>query len=289
MGTRIAIPSSLALELREHETDRPGGSGRGGDDRNLRRRGRASGPCAGGRGALVVGVGVDRRHQPALEAEVPVQDLGDRGDAVGRAAGVREDVVRCGVVVSVFTPEDDRDVRILRRSRDDDLVRAGLEVRRGRLAGAKGPVASRTMSTPSSSHGSFDGSGSDRTRTGSPEMCRRSSSVRTSPGKIPWTESYLKRCASVSASVRSLTATNSRSSVFRPMAARRMSRPIRPNPLIATRAATACSSSVKTDAWARTVVRAHARRPLAVERDNLHGGRRIARRLERAPGASEAD
>ena len=50
--------------------------------------------------------------------------------------------------------------------------------------------------------------------------------------RLPRIESYLSRCASVAASVRSLTATMSMSSCA--IAARMMLRPIRPNPLIPT-------------------------------------------------------
>ena len=54
---------------------------------------------------LVVGVGVDRRHQPLLDAERVVEHLGDRRQAVGRARGVGDDVVRCrGRSASSLTP-----------------------------------------------------------------------------------------------------------------------------------------------------------------------------------------
>ena len=57
--------------------------------------------------------------------------------------------------------------------------------------------------------------------------------AETSPGQVRCTESYLKRWAIVAGSSRSLMATNSIGS-FRASAARRMHRPIRPKPLIAT-------------------------------------------------------
>src|SRR5215813_8090881 len=56
---------------------------------------------------------------------------------------------------------------------------------------------------------------------------------------MPWTESYLRRCASVLASARSLTATTSSSGAWR--AARKNTRPIRPNPLTPTRTPMMCS------------------------------------------------
>jgi hypothetical protein len=49
---------------------------------------------------------------------------------------------------------------------------------------------------------------------------------------LPSTESYLSRCASVAALVKSLTAT--KSMFLSPSAARMMLRPMRPNPLIPT-------------------------------------------------------
>ena len=58
---------------------------------------------------------------------------------------------------------------------------------------------------------------------------------------LPCTESYLRRCASVLASVRSLIATTSRSA-FCSRAARTMQRPMRPNPLMPILMATRCSN-----------------------------------------------
>src|SRR6516162_1368015 len=60
----------------------------------------------------------------------------------------------------------------------------------------------------------------------------KSSPAVTSLGRLPSTESYLRRCASVLGLVRSLTATNSRP--LSSSAVRSTFRPIRPNPLIAT-------------------------------------------------------
>src|SRR3546814_10424059 len=42
---------------------------------------------------LVVGVGVDGRHQPALDADRVVHHLGDRGQTVGRAGRIGDDRV----------------------------------------------------------------------------------------------------------------------------------------------------------------------------------------------------
>ena len=43
--------------------------------------------------ALIVGVRVDRRHQTVLDAKGIVEHLGDRSQAVGRAAAVGDDFV----------------------------------------------------------------------------------------------------------------------------------------------------------------------------------------------------
>src|SRR5262245_49024408 len=95
------------------------------------------------------------------------------------------------------------------------------------------PVDSNTTSTPRSFHGSCAGSFTDRTLNDSLSTVMVSSFAATAAWRLPRTESYLKRCASVCALVRSLTATKS---IFEsPSAARMMLRPIRPNPLIPTR------------------------------------------------------
>ena len=117
----------LALELGQDFADRAGGAGGGRDHRH-----------AGGAGAarvlvdlvedlLVVGIGVDRRHQAALDADRIVQHLGERREAVGRAAGVRDDRVLGGELV-VVDAEHDRQVDFLGRGRDQHPLGAGIEV-----------------------------------------------------------------------------------------------------------------------------------------------------------------
>src|SRR6478736_3984888 len=105
----------------------------------------------------------------------------------------------------------------------------------------KMPVDSNTTSTPSAFHGSCAGSFIDRTWNSSPPTVIRSPVAEMSAFRLPRIESYLRRCASVFASVRSLTATMS--IPLSPMAARMMLRPMRPNPLIPTFTAIANSSA----------------------------------------------
>ena len=119
----------LALELGDHEADRLGGAGRG---RHEVERGRARAAQVLVRRvlqALVGRVGVDRRHQAALDADRVVQHLGERREAVRRARRVGDHVVAVGVVgVVEVDAEHDGRVRLGRRRGDDDLLGAGLEV-----------------------------------------------------------------------------------------------------------------------------------------------------------------
>ena len=93
------------------------------------------------------------------------------------------------------------------------------------------PVDSITICAPSSFQGSSAGSRTAKTRSSSPSTITPPSNVPTSPSNRPSTESYFSRCASVGASVMSLTATKSQStpSFF---AARKRFLPILPNPLM---------------------------------------------------------
>ena len=97
----------------------------------------------------------------------------------------------------------------------------------------KRPVHSSTTSMSSLPHGNALGSFSAKAFTFLPPRMRCASSYPTSPGNTPCTESYLKRWESVALSARSFTATSSMS--VRSCNKRAVTRPIRPNPLMATR------------------------------------------------------
>src|SRR6185369_8581682 len=99
----------------------------------------------------------------------------------------------------------------------------------------KTPVDSTTISTPISPQGSVAGSLAEHTRTSRPLTKIASPLAFTSAFSMPWTESCFSRWASVLASARSLTATTSRSEDS--SAARKKTRPIRPNPFTPTRTA----------------------------------------------------
>ena len=98
----------------------------------------------------------------------------------------------------------------------------------------KMPVLSMTTSTPRSPQGSDLGSRSLSTRSSLPSTETPFLVALIVFGSTPNTESYLSRCAIWSSEPRSLTATTSMSAP-RPAMARKKLRPMRPNPLIATR------------------------------------------------------
>ena len=77
---------------------------------------------------LVTGVGVNGGHDAVLNAELVVQDLGQRSQAVGGAGSVGDDVVLRIVVVAVVDAHDEGAVNVLAGSGDDDLLGAGLDV-----------------------------------------------------------------------------------------------------------------------------------------------------------------
>src|SRR5215204_1009662 len=94
------------------------------------------------------------------------------------------------------------------------------------------PVDSITISAPTAFQSISDGSFSENTLNESPSTVIVSPDAVISLSRLPITESYFKRCASVFVSLRSLTATKSMS--LSPTPERRTLRPIRPNPLMPT-------------------------------------------------------
>src|SRR5665213_2520431 len=135
----------------------------------------------------------------------------------------------------------------------------------------KMPVHSSAMSMPSSFHGRVLGSRTAVTLILPLPRLIESPSTVTVPGKRPCTESKRNRWALVSTGPRSLMATTSISLRLATKMARRTLRPIRPNPLIATRIAIQsllkgsripCFAVDLPDSWAnlrpeRTIVAMH--------------------------------
>jgi hypothetical protein len=76
---------------------------------------------------LVVGIGMDRRHQPALDADRVVEHLGEGRQAIGGAAGVGDDDVILGQLV-VIDAKHHGQIDFLARSRYQHPLGAGIKV-----------------------------------------------------------------------------------------------------------------------------------------------------------------
>ena len=112
----------LTLELRQDERDSLGGAG-GGRHNVQRRSARTSQISVRGiQDSLITSVGVSGGHGTLDDAEVFVQNLGERRQAVGGARGVGDDVGSRVKLVRVDTNDVGRDVVTLGRGRDDNLL-----------------------------------------------------------------------------------------------------------------------------------------------------------------------
>ena len=121
----------LAVEGRNNLADGLGGTGGGGDD--VVRNGTATAPVLVRRtvdGALGGSRSVNGGHEALDDTKLVVDDLGEGRKAVGRAGRVRDDLVLRVVLVEVDADDEHRGVGGGRR--DDDLLRAALQVQ-GRL------------------------------------------------------------------------------------------------------------------------------------------------------------
>ena len=120
----------LLVEGGNHLADRFRGTGRGRDD--VFEDAASAAPVLVARSvhSLLRGGGrMDGRHETALDAERVVDDLGQRGQAVGRAARVRDDRF-AGVALVVHAIDEHRGL-VLGWSGEDDFLGSGLEVRFG--------------------------------------------------------------------------------------------------------------------------------------------------------------
>ncbi len=75
---------------------------------------------------LVARVRMNGRHQAGFDSEAVVEDLRHRGQAVRGAGGIADDVVLPWIVSFAVDAKHDRDVFVLGRRRDDDLLGASL-------------------------------------------------------------------------------------------------------------------------------------------------------------------
>lgn len=82
------------------------------------------------------GGGVDGGHEAFDDAELVVEDLGERSQAVGGAGGVGDDLGALGIVgLEVDTADEHRSVS--GRSSDDDLLGTTLDVSVGLVHGGE--------------------------------------------------------------------------------------------------------------------------------------------------------
>jgi len=136
-GNAEAHAGHLALERGDDLADSLGSAGGGGDDVVVDRTARA--PVAAAAPVdrfLLGGGGVDGGHERALNAERIVDDLGERGEAVGGAGGVGNDL-HVGAQQLVVDAHDERGGLLVLGGRgQDDLLRAAGKVRGGLFGGA---------------------------------------------------------------------------------------------------------------------------------------------------------
>src|SRR5512140_468933 len=121
-------PVELSLQLGDDERDGLGGSSGRRDHRHPRGARPAQVLVRQAEDLLVVRVGVDRRHQAALDPEAVEQHLGDRGEAVRGAGSVGEDEMLPRVERLLVHAHDEGGVLPLRRGGDDHALRAGGDV-----------------------------------------------------------------------------------------------------------------------------------------------------------------
>ncbi len=128
----------LAIEFGQHQPHRRGGASFGGNHGHRRRTGAAQVFVINVSQHLVVGVGMDRGHQALHHADLLVQRLHQRSEAVGGAGGVGNHRMFCAQHLMIDAI-DDGGVDILATGRGNDyLLRTSLEVSRSLLlAGEK--------------------------------------------------------------------------------------------------------------------------------------------------------
>ncbi len=139
VGTRREKPSSLPAGLRDDQLEGLGGAGGAGNHAEGSGAGTAQVLVREVEDDLVVGVAVDGGHDAADDAAMREQNLDDRGEAVGGAARVRDDVVLRRVVLVFVDAENEGDVFVGGGSGDDDLFYGRAQVSLG--LGGIGKVA----------------------------------------------------------------------------------------------------------------------------------------------------
>ena len=127
-GTRYEEPLELAVELGHHVPDGLGGTGRRGNDVDGCGTGATQVAVRAVLQVLISRVRVCCHHEAALDAELVVEHLRERGEAVRGARGVGDDAVVRRVVGLFVHAHDERAVDVRSRSGDDDLLGATGDV-----------------------------------------------------------------------------------------------------------------------------------------------------------------
>ena len=96
------------------------------------------------------------------------------------------------IVLGVIHPGHQRDVHIVGGRADQHLADPGLEMPRGVCAPAQRPCRFNHHLDPGLTPGNFAGSVSEENWITFPFTSSDRASWVTSPGKRPWTESYLR-------------------------------------------------------------------------------------------------
>jgi len=126
----------LAVQVRDDLADSLGSSGGGGDDVGTSATSTAPVLARGAVNSLLGGSGgVNSGHQSLSDSKVVVNDLGERGQAVGGARSVRHNIVLGLVSIQVDTADEHGGIS--RRSRDDDLLGTTLQVKGSLLDGGE--------------------------------------------------------------------------------------------------------------------------------------------------------
>ena len=120
----------FARQFRQHQADRFSSTGLARDHVLGGRTGAVRVAVVDVGQVLVVGVGMDGGHQAAFDAQFAVQHLGHRGQAVGGARGVGNNLVRLAQNV-VVDPVYHGGVGACGRGRDDHFACAGRNMRGG--------------------------------------------------------------------------------------------------------------------------------------------------------------
>ncbi len=111
----------LSSKRWDDEFDRLGGAGGGRDDAHRCCAGTAQVAVRKIKDFLVVGVGVDSRHEPALDLILVMNDLDSRSQPVCRAGRIRDNMMLGRVIHLIIDAQDNREVLAFGGGRDYDL------------------------------------------------------------------------------------------------------------------------------------------------------------------------